>query len=562
MELNLKNYATTLPAQILKLAEKNIVRECDEIEKGSYIAFVDEGEASYDVAITILKNGNIVNADCDCKNSQIFCRHKTALLLFIAGVKKEKKPAKIKIKINKSDGLLEDASLHELKEWIKNLLQKNPDIELAFIHHFSAKHHQYSTEEIQKITLDAVKAVVKNKKTIDPTQLKKIIELWTDIHAPIVQQYQAGMADEKQFLCFHALIENCIILNAGLNINSKKIPGYIGMLLKNTTEALANIYDETLWTAAVGYFVQHITSKTGIIRMHYLQHLQNIISISNEQRRNQLIDTIVKKYQQAPSDAGYSERVFSIVEQYALFKKYSNFFKPIPWSNDYNEKLIGLLIENKQYALAEKYCLEQIKGNYREEYNIPYLEMLKQLYKSSGNEKGLANVLSQLFPYTFHFEDYLYITARMTDEEEKKKWRTKMLSKARNASRNYNTGAIEFCFELANHEKKYNKMIEYIDSYSPYILIHKYFEPMAAIDKTRLLKALLDKREDLFWGMKTENEEVEDSVFSLLYTALQKHYTADYLKAAIKQSEKNIWYSKSNRFIAYAKKSLGMLSAV
>jgi hypothetical protein len=168
MELNLKNYTTSLPKELLKLAEKNIVRECDEIEKGRYVAYVDEGEDSYDVSLTILKNGEIKMAECDCKNNKIFCRHKTALLLFITGAKKEKKPAKVKAKANKSDALLEDTALHELKDWVKNLLLKNPDIELAFVHHFSAKNHLFTAEEIEKLTNDAVKAVVKNKKILIP----------------------------------------------------------------------------------------------------------------------------------------------------------------------------------------------------------------------------------------------------------------------------------------------------------------------------------------------------------------------------------------------------------
>jgi hypothetical protein len=72
----------------------------------------------------------------------------------------------------------------------------------------------------------------------------------------------------------------------------------------------------------------------------------------------------------------------------------------------------------------------------------------------------MADVLAQLFPYTFLFEDYIYITARMTDEEEKKKRRTKMLTRARHMSGYNNGAAIRFCFALANHEKKYAKMIE------------------------------------------------------------------------------------------------------
>lgn len=203
MELTLKNYTTTLPKELLKLAAKNTVRECDETEKGHYVAYVDDGSESYDVSLVIEPGGEIKIADCDCKNNQHFCRHKTALLLFIAGEKKVKTTVKAKIKISKSEPLLEEAALNELKDWVRNLLTKNPDIELAFIHHFSAKHHQFTPEEIEKITNDALKAVVKTKKNVDPTQLKKIIELWTDIHAPIVRNTRLV---QQMKLCLSAFI--------------------------------------------------------------------------------------------------------------------------------------------------------------------------------------------------------------------------------------------------------------------------------------------------------------------------------------------------------------------
>jgi len=77
---------------------------------------------------------------------------------------------------------------------------------------------------------------------------------------------------------------------------------------------------------------------------------------------------------------------------------------------------------------------EQIKSNYRDEYNVPYLKSLKEIYVIEKDDENLAKVLSVLFPYTFEFDDYLFIVNSLS-EEERKKWRTKILSRARNASR-------------------------------------------------------------------------------------------------------------------------------
>ncbi len=561
MELNLKNYTTTLTKELLKLAGKNIIRECDEVEKGYYVAYVDEGAESFDVSITLLKSGEIKDSLCDCTNNQHFCRHKAALLMYIAGEKKVKKTVTAKAKVSKSEPLLDDAALHELKDWIRNVLQKNADLELAFIHHFTAKHRQFTPEEIVTTTKDAVKAIVKNKKNLDPTLLKKIIDLWTELHAPIVAQYQADAINESQFRNFHTLLDCCLMIDKSLITNSRKINGYVDALLKKCVETVSDIYDEAGWTTATRYFIDQIHDSEKI-RLHYLQHLQNIISVSTETRRNLLIDLIIIQYSKTRNDrvdytSAYTKLAFDIAVQYGLFKKYYAVFKPIEWSNSYNEKLIESLIEIKQYKLAENYCLKQIAGNYKEEYNIPYLIFLKGIFTISKNENGLADVLKQLFPYTFNFDDYLYIFTHMEDEEEKKKWRTKILSRARSSSRNYSTAATVFCFRLADHEKKYTKMIEYIDGYTRYHLILIYFEPMARTDKTLLLKTLLNKTDEYGWGISTAEREKDKEIFPELYQKMLEHYTIDYLKAAIKHVQNTYSYRNSGSFVNYMEQVMG-----
>jgi hypothetical protein len=566
MELSLKNYTTILAKELLKLAAKNTIRECDEVEKGYYVAYVDEGAETFDVSVTILKNGEVKDTLCDCANNQHFCRHKTALLMHIAGEKKVRKQVTVKAKISKSEPLLDDASLHELKDWIRNVLQKNPDLELAFIHHFTTKHQQFTPQDIVKITQDALKAVVKNKKNLDPTLLKKITDLWTELHAPVIAQYQADAINESQFLNLHTLLECCLRIHRSLNVNSKKIISYVDALLKKCVETVSDIYDETAWNMATGYFLNQIHDKNEI-RFHYLQHLLNISSISTQQRRDALIEAIVIQYSEASTynmayGAAYTQLVFDIAVQYNMFEKYFAFFKPIEWSNSYNEKLIDSLIEIKQYALAEKYCLKQIAGNYKEEYNIPYLVFLKFIYAINKNENGLADVLKQLLPYTYNFDDYLYIFTRMQDEAEKKKWHTKILFRARNASRNYSNAAMEFCFRLADHEKKYTKMIEFIDGYTRYNLILAYFEPMVLTDKARLLKALLYKSDEYGWGLNNEAREKDAEVFPDLYEKMLKHYTSDYLRAAVKQTGNQYYYNRSGSFLNYMKEAMGINEAV
>src|SRR5271156_4676146 len=104
MVLTLKNYAAALPADLLLQAKKNKVRECDETEKGHFVAYVDDGNESFDVSLTIKAGNEITHHTCEC-NSGVFCRHKAALIAHIANGKKVKEIVTVKKKDSKADTL-------------------------------------------------------------------------------------------------------------------------------------------------------------------------------------------------------------------------------------------------------------------------------------------------------------------------------------------------------------------------------------------------------------------------------------------------------------------------
>jgi hypothetical protein len=190
--------------------------------------------------------------------------------------------------------------------------------------------------------------------------------------------------------------------------------------------------------------------------------------------------------------------------------------------------------------------------NYRQEYNILYLKLLKEIHLIEKDEEALAIMLPVLVPFTFEFDDYLFVKERLTGEE-RKKWQAKMLAKSRNVSSPYKKAATVFFFKLADTEKTYRKMIDYIDSDTPYSIILQYFESMVLTDKNRLLEAILRKTEDYGWNQRRENDE---AYFPELFKLFVKYYQADYLKMVISSAEKGRLYFRPNNLIVYIKQQL------
>ncbi|MEO5997392.1 MAG: hypothetical protein ABIN89_11680 [Chitinophagaceae bacterium] len=95
---------------------------------------MDENNDSFDVNIEVNSQGILLNHTCDCESKSDFCRHKTALLLFITNSPKDSIKIKDSIKVSQLELLIDEADPEKLKAWVKSLLAKNKDFELAFTH--------------------------------------------------------------------------------------------------------------------------------------------------------------------------------------------------------------------------------------------------------------------------------------------------------------------------------------------------------------------------------------------------------------------------------------------
>ena len=559
MSITLKNYSTELPKALMTLAGKNKVRECDETTKGQYVAYVDEGKDSYDVALSILPGKELTASSCDCKNGNDLCRHKVALLMHIADNKKTKTTVKPSKKKSPAETLLDEADAAEVKEWVRTLIEKNKDLKLAFIQAFSSGQQQYTPEDVTKIMTDAVKAVGV-RKNVDTTQLKRLVELWASGLEAAVQYYLSNVADAASFKVFHTIIDTCFTFHLKSNTTSNKILKYIEGMLGRAGVTIHELGNEEAWYKAVAFFTDHIPDGMNKVRMHYLLHVEQVLATANNEKRRRTISTIVKQLENSFTDSifnggQYVKAVFRIVSAYDLFPTYHAIFSPLRNENEFNRELIEALIAHGYYDLAKQYCDQQIKSNYKEEYNITYWELLREIYKAKGDEETLVEVMKRLIPYTFHFDDHLFILAHI-DPRQRDWWRSNVQTMARNSS-SYNKNAREFYFKLLDDGQKYQKMIELIDTYSTYSMILPYFEKMMVADKKQTLEALLTKGEK-DWHMPGDTNEEESTSIDALYNILEQYHAPDHLRRVVTEIERGKYYYRANRFLQYIKQRLAL----
>lgn len=271
MNVSLSNYKTALAKPLLKKAAACTVRECDETAKGHYEGYVDEGAESYDVALTIASGKDITAHRCDCGQSTPFCQHKAALLLAIAEGKKAAQTVMVKkgkAKQSKTDALQDEANADELKEWVRMLLAKNNDLALAFVQRFGERKTVHTKAEAEAITADATKSVVKNRTRVEQSELKKIVDLWGEVHEPIVQAHAGNVTSEEAFTAFHSVLDACLRFAEKVAATGTKIANYVDGLLKRMVEPIAVLHDDEAFESATGFYMGHIPDGVRNLRLH------------------------------------------------------------------------------------------------------------------------------------------------------------------------------------------------------------------------------------------------------------------------------------------------------
>jgi hypothetical protein len=307
---------------------------------------------------------------------------------------------------------------------------------------------------------------------------------------------------------------------------------------------------------AVGHFNKKIYSGDREIKKLYLIFLTSLITISSDERKHKLAFAMLEQFKVYVSGekyqlVEYNLTMLGIAESNDLFSQYHACFKPIHYQNEYNIKLINVLIEHGYYELAEQFCKQQINNNSNSKYDFSYYILLKKIYVATKDNKKLAYVISVMFNQTYDFNEYNFILEHIEGEENRNKWMKSVRQNALNDAKAYNKKAMNFYFELLNSENNFKKMLDTLTSFRSYELILKFFEPMYQANKKSFLEAIIMKNYSYsFSGGKYRGEKEE--ILEELLQKVIKFYTLEYITTLFEYSNKTSIYAYDNVFLQYS----------
>ena len=492
-QISLLNVATVFSSTLIKKSEKLSARDIDEESPNHFVAYVDDGDASCDVKIVLNSKKEVVESICDCENKAAFCSHKLSLLLALAS---KKSPQLIKSvrkrKQTETDIILEDIPHEELKIWIIDLFKKNKDLELLFLNEFKPSNASFIEADIKALIKDTVKSVLKNRKNIDASQLKKTLDLLESSLNPVMKNIVVEASKEETLYLFAVMMNALIAFEENVYINSIKIQRFVEKLGNQYLAAIYNIKDVEAWKtickSAFSIFLNHDRDTYHMYHLQFLYDIYNKIPPDNdkkifyiEQWTAYILKSNQQKFSQFPDVNTF---IIKISLETNVFDKYYSLFSPIKYQNEYNELLFEALLSIKKYNVVEIYAKAQINVNSDKKYNHTYYGILKTIYALQNKDDEFMKIALDSILSDFDFETYLFVKNKRPKEFAAFK---KNIYRYSNSVFQTNNYAAELLFvKIFVEERDFQAIEKYSPAVKNLSIFNDFFEQFSSISKINL----------------------------------------------------------------------------
>lgn len=534
--MNLKTLKKDISRDYIKRIKSLKVRECDEEEPRHYLAYVDEGDKSYDVSVELNKKLDVLDSNCDCDEGNILCKHQITLLDYLKNLLVIPAPKKKTVKKAQNSEILDilaNVPGPDLFDWLQELFKKNKEVEIDFKIKFAGQSDQeLSSDELLKKSTEIVKSIVGRKKTIEAAKVKVIVDLWKKLHQAYYDAIFIAPDSAAKIKKFTDLQFGLMKLTETYYFEGKRLEGYFKLRQKELVKSISSLTNK----AEVLKTFKHVYDSEGRPFIpDIFEFLPLLFESLNPEEKEILIKGFFEEYTvnmksgyQIPD--AYTLFLFGCLENDELKHKYFRYLLPIQYANDYNYELLDHLVSIGEWLNVERIAEWIISKNYYEHYNLPYYKYLKKAYKEQGKEKERLEVLTRLVPMEFDFEDYLEVFFSFEQENERKKFRASILSKAANSIKYTNTEAANFCFKLMDHEKNYKRLISYIPLFCPVYLLEPYWEKLIKSEPKLILEAIFNKLIGNNWDASKEVIAKDQEVYPRLFEIIVAGFTLQDLK--------------------------------
>lgn len=553
MQIGFSNYKKVLAATVIKEGEKllksSAVRELDEVSKGCFVAYVDEGDESWDVRLVLNEKEELTEYFCDCDSDYFFCAHRVAVFLHLkdkgtttGGKSLLKKMTKKKKGIS-LDGIQPEA----LEEWLLSVFKTHKYLQEEFLQKFRTQELEFTEEMIQKQLQTYSKSVLGNKRNMDSSMFKKLLALRMPYLKQIVEKLDYLNAPEQAINFAAQIFIHQTNIIQRTSFKSKKLNESWTEIIALVTVPLLQLENKENWNGFFAALRERFQS--GNSPYHLAIWVDLLLSSLNDTKPQ--IRTHICKF----IDECWSKKILQkIYDQGALMKKILKVIvqglkeaeiflpklAPIGWELEYNLDLIEILSNRGDLATVQKFCNICIRNNVNPVYNLPYLQILENLYRNDNNTPALKVVLQDILWLEPGIELYKEWTELVKEPEEIKQFRNKLFAKAR--SIDYQNMRFRlFWIELLLFEGKIDKVFTDLKTRC---LVWDLMVSLSVLYKNDANKTLFLILNALSASMVSSNVEEEEEVIVVnkLIEEVEKLYSEQMIQSYVETLKKDHRY--------------------
>ncbi|WP_158963077.1 SWIM zinc finger family protein [Myroides fluvii] len=266
------------------------VRELDEEDAGHFVAFVDEGEETYDVQIH-LDDQQIKQLTCDCGTTSGLCIHQGAVLLQITqkGLKVAPtqlvKKSRAKAKQTVSTVLVQEQSKEVLAQWLVEVFKKNKTLEQQFIVTFSQEKVDYTVEYVEEIMQQTFKAVAGRRKTLEGVKIKKILDTLAIAFEPVNDFITVNIDKPIAYELFSKIMLDIQAFDRRISHHSKKFTDFYQSYSTWFALTLNNTQNQSVWQEQVKQLMHRVfieNSNTRTVDTVLLKHIYDHVNLEQQ----------------------------------------------------------------------------------------------------------------------------------------------------------------------------------------------------------------------------------------------------------------------------------------
>lgn len=520
------------------------MRECEEIARGQFSAFVDDGRESYDVGIQLDDIGNsIIQYSCDCSDNTTLCAHVLAVLQFMnRGEKSSAASATIKKlrkkKLSPTEELLDSIDNIQLRTWILEELNVNKELNLKFFNQFSSSPNKISAEEIKNQGAACIQAIIGKKKYIEPVQLKALFEVWQkylDAQMPAIFN---EIGNESGMLMVDAIFDFYELIERRLSKSSSRVGTQFNKFFEKLTAYLQTCDAEKIITFLQQFLIQLKQNRKN------LNVVLDLIFKTAPALNKDALASLIKLYLNNVVKKELTEaELLPLLENIIQLDLFVALHSDLPYTlfyNNYNFIFLNQLQSIGETDKVISLCEKSIKGNYHEVYNIPYYKILIDIYQQRSMPDEALVYRKKIFAFAPSYLLYQEIYKDLPTTDQKRSFRNEALARPIRRDTSDYVMVLDLKFGLWAETEDWGKILDKLVDYTSLDKAEPFLKYLYLYNDTLLLKKLLI---EIHSSYSLRNNF--DDILEFLKRFITKYYT-----------QEQVLTIEKNNFTSYSTKNI------